>query len=74
MIGITPFFEKGRCSICKKNKEVRIIIDEKNKIILRVCEKCANSDFTIEEALMKYGRKVKRIPKNLTFQKRKLRK
>jgi len=60
MPGITSGLQEGFCGLCKKNKLVRIIID--NDKTLSVCIECANGklgDLSIDELVNKYGRKIK---------------
>lgn len=61
MIGISPEYEIGFCSICKKKKKVRIIADNSTKRIMKICERCANAtDISVTDALERYGRKTKK--------------
>ena len=56
-IGITPNKEEGKCSICRKETEVRKIFDaEKNKGF-SICQKCAaKSELNLKEGIKKYGK------------------
>ncbi len=58
--GITLGYEKDKCSICKKQKEIRYIYDKKDSLVVRVCDDCVSKlkDISIEELIEKYGEKT----------------
>jgi len=57
-LGITMGFETGICSICKKEKNVRIIYDEDSNKIVKICEECAEKfgERTSEEIMNEFGK------------------
>lgn len=58
--GISIGYEKDKCSICKKPKEIRYIYDKENMKFVRVCDECVsnNSSITTQELMDKYGKKT----------------
>ncbi len=61
-IGITLCYEDGICDVCGKKKAVRIIFDEDSKMMLKICDSCANRfpNKSVEFMLAKYGKVMKR--------------
>lgn len=56
-IGMTPGFEKGKCSVCGTECEVRIILGTDR--IVKICKECASkSNLSVEELLDKHGIKI----------------
>ncbi len=56
-IGMTPGFEKGKCSLCDRECEVRIILGTDR--IAKICKECAaKSNLSVEELLEKHGIKI----------------
>lgn len=55
-IGLTPGFEKGRCSLCSRDGEVRLLVEGER--VARICRDCAaKSAMSTMELLGKYGAK-----------------
>ncbi len=53
-IGLTPGFEKGRCSLCGREGEVRLLVEGGR--VARICRDCATkSTMSATELLEKYG-------------------
>ncbi len=65
MATITPFYQKGKCVLCKKVKEIRLIMND--DIIVKICEECSNNhtDLTVNDLLAKYGIKQKGLKEKL---------
>lgn len=59
--GISLGYEKDKCSVCKKEKEIRIIYCKTSKRSVNICDDCAkeNQNATPEELVKKYGKKIK---------------
>lgn len=60
MAEITRAYQDGKCSICKKDKPVRVIVDGSRCAC--VCESCVNDvrDMPVTEVIEKYGKKFRR--------------
>lgn len=53
-MGMTSGFEKGKCSVCGMECEVRILLG--NDRIVKICKDCAiKSGLSVEELLEKHG-------------------
>lgn len=53
-IGLTPMFEKGVCSLCGKEGDVRLLVEEGR--VARICRDCASaSAMSAEEIIEKHG-------------------
>lgn len=56
-IGLTPGFEKGTCSLCGTESEVRILLGPDR--IVKICRDCATkSSLSVDELLEKHGAKI----------------
>ncbi len=56
-IGLTPGFEKGKCSVCGAECEVRILLGTDR--IVKICRECAaKSALSVDELLEKHGAKA----------------
>lgn len=54
MVGLTPGFEKGKCSLCDRECEVRILLGAGRTV--RICRDCAaRSSLSVDELLEKHG-------------------
>ena len=59
-LGITPELEGGICSLCEKEKSVRLIIDNERNLVAKICLECAaKSILSAEEILEKHGKESK---------------
>ena len=56
----------GKCDICGKTKKVFTVGDEDTKMVLTICEDCANrySKESVEEMINKFGHKDEEAFKN----------
>ena len=57
--GISLGYEKDKCSVCKKQKEIRYIYGKKTNKIVKICDECVSKhkDMSAEQLLDKYGEK-----------------
>ena len=60
--GITLGYEKDKCSVCGKQKEVRYIYNKKSNKFMKICDECVskNKNLSIQQLLNKYGKESDR--------------
>jgi len=58
--GITLGYEKDKCSVCGKEKEIRYIYDSKEHKVVKVCDECVEKigALSIKKVIEKYGEKT----------------
>lgn len=56
--GISLGYEKDKCSICGKQKEIRYIYNKKDNKIVKICDECVSKhkNLSIQQLLSKYGK------------------
>ena len=57
---ITPAYEIGKCSVCKKKTEIRILVLDKK--VANICKECVAEigNMTSEDFVKKYGKTPKK--------------
>ena len=57
--GITLGYEKDKCSVCGKQKEIRYIYNKKDNRIMKICDECVSKhkNLSIQQLVSKYGEK-----------------
>lgn len=60
MIGISPEFEDGTCSVCEKTTKVRVIGDDETHRVAKICNECAQTmNQSVSEFLETHGHSTK---------------